>query len=102
MIIGKIVLWLIVGALAGSLAGRVVTFRKQGLGWYTNLGVGVVGALVGGYLFELLGIDLGMAEFKISFEDFISAFVGSLLCIVVWWVVAKFLKAKTKPKEGGK
>lgn len=33
MNIGKLIAWIIVGALAGTLAGRVVTLRKEGLGW---------------------------------------------------------------------
>jgi len=54
--------WLIVGALAGSLAGVLVKRRKEGFGGLTNLGIGLVGALLGGALFSphrlknLLGI----------------------------------------------
>ena len=77
MTISKIIVWLIIGALAGTLAGRLVTFSKQGLGFWTNLGLGMLGAVVGGGLFWLLGIDLGLGEIKITFEDLISAFVGS-------------------------
>ena len=39
--LAQIVVWLIVGALAGSFAGMVVTFKKEGLGRWTNLGVGL-------------------------------------------------------------
>lgn len=49
MTISKIIVWLIIGALAGTLAGRLVTFGKQGLGFWTNLGLG---------------------EIKITFKDF--------------------------------
>jgi uncharacterized membrane protein YeaQ/YmgE (transglycosylase-associated protein family) len=87
--IGKIIVWLIVGALAGTLAGRLVTFSKQGLGLWTNIGLGMLGALVGGFLFRLLGIDFGLGEIKVTFEDLISAFVGSLLCILAWWLIRK-------------
>jgi uncharacterized membrane protein YeaQ/YmgE (transglycosylase-associated protein family) len=84
--IGKILVWLLIGTLAGTLAGRLVTFSKEGLGRWTNLAVGMVGAVVGGLLFGLLGIDLGLGELKITFEDLISAFVGSLLCISAVWL----------------
>ena len=98
MIIGKIIVWLIIGALAGTLAGRIVTFSKQGFGFWTNLGVGMAGALVGGLLFWALHIDLGLGAIEISFEDVISAFVGSLLCIGVWWLVRKRRAgSRTKP-----
>ena len=89
MTIGKIVVWLIVGALAGTLAGRVMTFSKRGFGFWTNMGIGMVGALVGGFLFWLFHIDLHLAEIKITFEDLISAFVGSLLCIIVWRLIRR-------------
>ena len=95
MTISKIIVWLIIGALAGTLAGRLVTFSKQGLGFWTNLGLGMLGAVVGGGLFWLLGIDLGVGEIKVTFEDLISAFVGSLLCVVAWWLIRKRAAPKT-------
>jgi uncharacterized membrane protein YeaQ/YmgE (transglycosylase-associated protein family) len=94
--VGQFIVWLIVGGLAGNLAGRLVTFSKEGLGWWTNLGVGMVGALIGGLLFRILHIDLGLGEIKVTFEDLIAAFLGSLLLIAVWWLVAKF-RGKTPP-----
>ena len=81
--IGEIIVWLIIGALAGTLAGRLITFTKRGFGFWVNTGVGMLGALVGGFLFRLFHIDLGLGEIKITFEDLISAFAGSLLCIIV-------------------
>jgi hypothetical protein len=45
--------------------------------------------VVGGLLFWLFGIDLGLGELKVTFEDLISAFVGSLLCIGAWWLIRK-------------
>jgi uncharacterized membrane protein YeaQ/YmgE (transglycosylase-associated protein family) len=87
--IDKIIIWLVVGALAGTLAGRLVTFSKQGFGLWTNIGLGMLGALVGGFLFRLLGIDFGLGEIKVTLEDLISAFVGSLLCILGWWLIRK-------------
>jgi uncharacterized membrane protein YeaQ/YmgE (transglycosylase-associated protein family) len=101
MTISKIIVWLIIGALAGTLAGRLVTFSKQGLGFWTNLGLGMLGAVVGGGLFWLLGIDLGLGEIKVTFEDLISAFVGSLLCVVAWWLIRKRAAPKTPVKAKG-
>ena len=95
MTISKIIVWLIIGALAGTLAGRLVTFSKQGLGFWTNLGLGMLGAVVGGGLFWLLGIDLGLGEIKITFEDLISAFVGSLLCLGAWWLIRRRAAPRT-------
>ena len=86
MILGKIIVWLIIGMLAGTLAGRLVTFSKEGLGRWMHLAIGMVGAVVGGLLFELFGVDFRLGELKITFEDLISAFVGSLLCILALWL----------------
>lgn len=75
----ELVVWLIVGMLAGSLTGLVVTRKKEGFGRYANLGVGLAGALIGGFLFDLLRVDLGLANISVSLQDLLSAFVGSLL-----------------------
>ena len=87
--ISKIIVWLIVGALAGTVAGRLMTFTKRGFGLWVNMVVGMLGALVGGLIFRLLHIDLGLGEIKITFEDLISAFVGSVLCIIAWRLIRK-------------
>jgi hypothetical protein len=49
-------------------------------------------------LFWLLGIDFGLADLKVTFEDLLSAFVGSLLCIVAWRLIRKRAGQKN---EGG-
>lgn len=98
MVVGKIIVWLVVGAMAGTLAGRLVTLSKAGFGQWTNIGIGMLGAVVGGFLFGLLGINFGLGELNISVEDLLSAFIGSLLCIVAWWV---FRKTRSAGNQGG-
>jgi uncharacterized membrane protein YeaQ/YmgE (transglycosylase-associated protein family) len=95
-LLGPIIVWLIVGGLAGTLAGRLVTFKKEGLGRWTNIGVGLAGALLGGGLFKVFHIDLGLGEIKVTFEDLIAAFLGSLLFVVLWWLVGWFRGNKTQ------
>jgi uncharacterized membrane protein YeaQ/YmgE (transglycosylase-associated protein family) len=52
-----ILLWIVIGIVAGWLAERIMN-RNHGL--LTNLIVGLVGALIGGFLFtNLLRLDLG-------------------------------------------
>lgn len=89
MTVGKVIVWMIVGALAVTIAGRLVTFSKAGFGVLTNIGVGMIGAIVGGALFRLFNIDLGLGEMKVTGEDLVAAFVGSLLCILIWWFVRR-------------
>jgi uncharacterized membrane protein YeaQ/YmgE (transglycosylase-associated protein family) len=93
MNIGQIIVWIIVGCFAGTLAGRAVTFKKQGLGRWTNLLVGMAGAVIGGELFKLFRIDFGLGELKVTFEDLIAAFLGSLLVIFAWRIIVR-IKAK--------
>jgi uncharacterized membrane protein YeaQ/YmgE (transglycosylase-associated protein family) len=99
--ISKIIVWLIVGALAGTVAGRLMTFSKRGFGLWVNMAVGMLGALVGGLVFRLLHIDLGLGEIKITFEDLISAFVGSVLCIIVWRLIRKNAGREKEHKSSG-
>ena len=71
-----------------------MTRKKEGLGRWTNLGVGLVGALVGGYLFNVLHIDLGLGDLKVTFEDLIAAVCGSLLFIFALWLIRKYMGKK--------
>lgn len=75
----KLIVWILVGMLAGSLTGLVVTGKKKGFGKLANLGIGMAGALIGGFLFNILKIDLGLANISISLQDLVAAFVGSLV-----------------------
>lgn len=78
----QLVVWFIVGAIAGSLAGLVVKRDKRGFGWLRNLAIGLLGALVGGVLFRLLRIDLGLGTISVSLEDIVAAFVGAIVCLL--------------------
>jgi len=55
--IESLIVFLIVGAIAGWLAGLVV--KGYGFGLIGNIVVGIVGALIAGWLFPALGISLG-------------------------------------------
>jgi uncharacterized membrane protein YeaQ/YmgE (transglycosylase-associated protein family) len=98
MNIGQIIVWIIVGGFAGTLAGRAITFKKEGLGLWANLLVGMAGAVIGGELFKLFRINFGFGELKVTFEDLIAAFLGSLLVILAWRIIAR-IKAKDTKKN---
>ena len=74
-----VITWLIIGFLAGSFAGMLVKRTKEGFGRWSNLGIGLVGALIGGAIFSVFGIDMGLRRISISLQDLIAALVGSLL-----------------------
>lgn len=97
--IDQVIIWLIVGALAGSLVGVLVKRKREGFGWLKNLGIGLVGAILGGGIFHIFKIDLGLGKIAVSFEDLISAFFGSLLFAGIVWLGMRAQKRRDKGKE---
>ena len=87
--VSQIIVWLIVGALAGSLTRIIVKGTKKGFGPFANLGIGLVGALIGGSIFRAFNIDLGLGDLAISFQDLLAAFLGSLIFLCLVWLIHK-------------
>ena len=52
-----LIIWLVVGAVAGWLAGMIV--KGGGFGLIGDIIVGIIGAFVGGWLFAQLGVSAG-------------------------------------------
>ncbi len=52
----NIVFFLLIGGIAGWLAGKIM--KGRGLGVWANIGVGVLGALFGGFVFSQLGMAI--------------------------------------------
>ena len=48
-----IISWIILGLIAGYIGSKIVD--KQGQGFWLNIALGIVGALVGGFLFDFFG-----------------------------------------------
>ncbi len=72
-----IVWMLVVGAVAGFLAGQIM--KGRGFGLVGNILVGVIGAVLGGYIFGALGVSLG------------AGMVGSILTALIGAIVLLFL-----------
>jgi len=85
----QIIVWLLIGAIAGTLAGAMVKRSKKGFGIFSNLGIGLVGALIGGLLFRLFRLDLGLGSISISLEDIVAAFAGSVLFLIALRLLRK-------------
>ena len=56
----SIVIWLVIGAVAGFLAGLVM--EGGGFGLIGNIVIGILGAVVAGYLFPRLGVSIPIAD----------------------------------------
>ncbi len=74
MSLTSLIWFLLIGLIAGWLAGRVM--RGGGFGVVGDMIVGIIGALLGGWLFGVLGIHAGGLIGSI-----ITAFVGAVLFI---------------------
>ena len=77
-------LWfLIIGAVAGFLAGLVM--KGRGFGLVANLVIGILGAVLGGWLFGVLGIspDGGLVG------SLITATVGAVVLLAIIGFVKK-------------
>lgn len=81
----QFIVWIVVGLIGGSLAGSLVTWEKQGFGRGRNLGLGLAGALIGGFLFRLLGLFPDLDRYSISLRDIVAAVVGSLIVLGALW-----------------
>ena len=77
----QLIVWRIVGLLGGSVAGLIIRRERRGFGVWRNLGLGLVGALVGGWLFWLLGIFSGLDSVRVSLRDVVAAIIGSFLVV---------------------
>lgn len=75
-----IVIWIIVGAIAGFVASQVVKGRGMGLLW--DIVVGIIGAFLGGWLASLAGIGVSVGTFTIG--GILSAIVGAIILLGVF------------------
>ena len=57
---GSLIAWVVLGLLAGWIAGKLT--RGHGFGCVGNVAIGLVGAVIGGFIFSALGIR-GLAGF---------------------------------------
>jgi uncharacterized membrane protein YeaQ/YmgE (transglycosylase-associated protein family) len=72
-----IIAWLVIGAIAGWLAGQVV--KGGGFGLIVDIIVGIVGAVIGGFLAGVLGISAGEG----IIGSIIVAFVGAVILLLI-------------------
>ncbi len=80
--LGQLIVWVITGALAGFLAGRL--FRGTGFGVVGNVVVGLLGALLGGVLVQALNIRIGgLPTFEFSLADLLIAVIGAIILLFV-------------------
>jgi uncharacterized membrane protein YeaQ/YmgE (transglycosylase-associated protein family) len=72
-----IIVWLIIGAIAGWLAGLIV--KGAGFGLVGNIVIGIIGAVVAGWLLPQLGVRLGAG----LLGEIIDAAIGGVIVLVI-------------------
>jgi uncharacterized membrane protein YeaQ/YmgE (transglycosylase-associated protein family) len=78
-----IIIWLIVGGIAGWLAGLIVT--GGGFGLIGNIVVGIVGAVIAGWLLPQIGIVIGGG----IIAAIINALIGAIILLVIIMLVRR-------------
>ena len=78
----SIIGWIILGLIAGFIASKIV--NKQGSGIIVDILLGVVGAIVGGFLFTQLGA-VGVTGFNLW--SMIVAIIGAIVILLLYHAV---------------
>ena len=80
----SIVAWLVLGLIAGFIGSKLV--NKSGEGFFLDIALGIVGAIVGGWLFSLFGMR-GVTGLNIY--SLIVAVVGAVVFLVVYHAIRR-------------
>ena len=78
----SIIAWIILGLIAGFIASKIV--NKTGEGLFLDIILGIVGAIVGGFIFSLFGVA-GVTGFNIW--SMIVAIIGAIIVLVVYHAI---------------
>ena len=83
MSVTDVIVFIVVGLIAGFLASRLVL--GHGRGWLLDIIIGIIGAFIGGWLAGLLHISINLGVPFLN--QIIIAFVGAVLLLLVWRVI---------------
>ena len=78
--------WIVLGLIAGAIAKAIMP-GEQGGGWLATLLLGVIGAVVGGWLGSLI-FDVGITEFW-SISTWLLAIGGALIVLFIWGLITR-------------
>ena len=79
----SIIGWLVLGLIAGFIASKIV--NKSGEGVILDIVLGIIGAVVGGFLFSLIGAE-GVTGFNI-YSMFV-AIIGAIVVLLIYHAVS--------------
>jgi uncharacterized membrane protein YeaQ/YmgE (transglycosylase-associated protein family) len=79
MDVQALIIWLIVGAIAGWLAGMVV--KGGGFGLIGDIIVGIVGAVIAGWLLPMIGLGTLLGGGFVA--EVVDAFIGAVILLII-------------------
>ena len=84
-----IIAWIVLGLIAGAIA-KAIYPGSQGGGFLATTGLGILGALVGGYLGQvLLGTSGGASFGVISLPSIAFAVLGAIVLLFIWGLITR-------------
>ena len=79
----SIIGWILLGLISGFIASKIV--NKSGEGFFLDIILGIVGAIVGGFIFTAVGAS-GITGFNIY--SMVVAVIGAIVVLVIYHAVA--------------
>jgi len=76
--------WIILGLVAGFIGSKIV--NKKGEGLFLDIILGIVGAIVGGYVFSLFG---GSGVTGLNFYSLIVAVIGAIVVLLIYHAIRR-------------
>ena len=80
----SIIAWIVLGLIAGFIGSKLV--NKTGEGFFLDVALGIVGAVIGGWLFSLFGMQ-GVTGLNIY--SLIVAVIGAVVFLVVYHAIRR-------------
>jgi uncharacterized membrane protein YeaQ/YmgE (transglycosylase-associated protein family) len=80
----SIIAWVVLGLVAGFIASKIV--NKRGEGFFLDIILGVVGSVVGGWVFSFFGAA-GVSGFNL--HSLIVAVIGAVLVLVIYHAIRR-------------
>jgi uncharacterized membrane protein YeaQ/YmgE (transglycosylase-associated protein family) len=82
----SIIGWLILGLVAGFIASKIVNKRGEGL--ILDIVLGIIGAVVGGFLFSVFG---AAPVTGLNIYSMVVAVIGAIVVLVIYHAIIDFL-----------
>lgn len=80
--LSQLFVWVVLGGLGGAIAGMIVRRTRRGFGLFPNIAIGMIGALIGGVIFDFIDIP-ALEQIQFTLEDLVASVVGSLILVGV-------------------